>query len=405
MLDTFSMVKEISVMEQRYQAVLAVIADGRGVGEVAAQFGVSRQSVHAWLRRYEDHGLEGLANRSHKPKSIPHQMPAHVEAAVLELRREHRAWGPRRLVYELLKRGVVPVPSETGVYRALKRAGLIEPGGRRRRKDTWKRWERGSAMELWQMDIVGGFALRDGTFAKCLTGVDDHSRLCVSAKLMRRELSRSVCDGLEQALARFGVPGQILTDNGKVFTGKHFRPPVEVLFEKICRENGIETILTAPYSPTTTGKIERFHRSLRAEFLTGRVFDSLHQAQRELDAWVEDYNQSRPHQALGMKTPLEAFAASQVVPVPVRTGPEPVFQDRSSDEWVTRKVSSAGVVTVSWQQISVGKHRGGKKVDIHVTGELLQIWDGSELLKTVLKADREKEVRVKKAFTMPPKKS
>jgi transposase len=160
-------------MEQRYQAVLAVIADGRGVGEVAAQFGVSRQSVHSWLRRYEDHGLEGLANRSHKPKSIPHQMPAHVEAAVLELRREHRSWGPRRLVYELLKRGVEPVPSETGVYRALKRAGLIEPGGRRRRKDTWKRWERGAAMELWQMDIVGGFALRDGTFAKCLTGVDD----------------------------------------------------------------------------------------------------------------------------------------------------------------------------------------------------------------------------------------
>ena len=118
-------------MEQRYQAVLAVIADGRGVGEVAAQFGVSRQSVHSRLRRYEDHGLEGLANRSHKPKSIPHQMPAHVEATVLELRREHRAWGPRRLVYELLKRGVVPVPSETGVYRALKRAGLIEPGGRR----------------------------------------------------------------------------------------------------------------------------------------------------------------------------------------------------------------------------------------------------------------------------------
>lgn len=130
-------------MDQRYQAVLAVIADGRGVGEVAAQFGVSRQSVHAWLRWYEDEGLEGLANRSHGPKSVPHQMPAIVEAAVLELRREHRSWGPRRLVYELGRRGAEPVPSETGVYRALKRAGLIEPGGRRRRKDTWKRWERG----------------------------------------------------------------------------------------------------------------------------------------------------------------------------------------------------------------------------------------------------------------------
>jgi hypothetical protein len=89
----------------------------------------------------------------------------------------------------------------------------------------------------------------------------------------------------------------------------------------------------------------------------------------------------------------------------VRTGPEPVFQDRGSDEWVSRKVSSAGVVTVAWQQISVGKHRGGRKVDIHVTDELLQIWDGSELLKTVLKADTGGKVRVKKAFTMPLKKS
>lgn len=390
-------------MEQRYQAVLAVIADGRGVGEVAAQFGVSRQSVHAWLRRYEDEGLEGLANRSHRPRSVPHQMPAHVEAAVLELRREHRSWGPRRLVYELGRRGVEPVPSETGVYRALKRAGLIEPGGRRRRKDTWKRWERGRAMELWQMDIVGGFGLSNGTSLKCLTGVDDHSRLCVSAKLMPRELSRSVCDGLEQALARFGVPGQILTDNGKVFTGKYHRPPVEVLFDKICRENGIDHILTARYSPTTTGKVERFHRSLRAEFLTGRVFESLEAAQAELDAWVADYNDTRPHQSLGMKTPLEVFTSSRAEVVPVKTGPEPVFQDRDGDQWITRKVNSAGVVTVSWQQISVGKHRGGRKVDIHVNQGLIQIWDGADLLKTVPQDDPDKEVRVKKAFTMPPR--
>jgi len=135
------------------------------------------------------------------------------------------------------------------------------------------------------------------------------------------------------------------------------------------------------------------------------VFDSLHQAQAELDAWVAEYNQSRPHQSLKMRTPLDAFTASQVSPVMVRTGPEAAFQDRESDEWVTRKVSSAGVVTVSWQQISVGKHRGGRKVDIHVNEELLQIWDGSELLKTVLKEDPAKEVRVKKAFAMPSKKS
>ncbi len=83
--------------EQRYQAVLAVIADGRTVTEVAGRWGVSRQTLHAWLARYEAEGLEGLADRSHRPGSCPHQMPAAVEALVLELRRAHPVWGPRRI--------------------------------------------------------------------------------------------------------------------------------------------------------------------------------------------------------------------------------------------------------------------------------------------------------------------
>ncbi len=105
------------------------------------------------------------------------------------------------------------------------------------------------------MDIVGGFPLADGTSAKALTGIDDHSRLCVSAKLMARERTRAVCDGLRQALASYGIPEQILTANGKVFTGRFFHRPVEVLFDAICREHGIEHLLTQPRSPTTTGKI------------------------------------------------------------------------------------------------------------------------------------------------------
>ena len=87
---------------------------------------------------------------------------------------------------------------------------------------------------------------------------------------MARERTRAVCDGLRAALATYGAPEQILTDNGKVFTGRFNHPPVEVLFDAICRENGIEHLLTQPRSPTTTGKIERFHRSLRAEFLSDR---------------------------------------------------------------------------------------------------------------------------------------
>ncbi|ORB19918.1 IS481 family transposase [Mycolicibacterium moriokaense] len=192
--------RELSVAEQRYQAVLAVISDGLSISQVASKVGVSRQTLHSWLARYEAEGLEGLVDRSHRPARCPHQMPAEVEAALLELRRWRPYWGPRRLVFELAKRGVQPVPSESGAYRALVRAAMIDPTRRDRRSRKWKRWERAAAMELWQMDVVGGFPLADGTSAKALTGIDDHSRMCVCARLMARERTRAVCDALRAAL-------------------------------------------------------------------------------------------------------------------------------------------------------------------------------------------------------------
>ena len=372
--------RELSVAEQRYQAVLAVIAEGRTVKEVAAQWAVSRQTLHAWLRRYELEGLEGLADRSHRPGSCPHQMPPVVEALVLELRRAHPFWGPHRLVVELRRKQVVPLPSESGVYRALVRAGVIDPQPRRRRREDWKRWERARPNELWQMDTVGGFLLADGTHAKALTGVDDHSRFCVSARLMVKERVQPVCDGLALALRAHGVPEQILTDNGRVFTGRFHHPPVEVLFDRICRENGIEHLLTQPRSPTTTGKVERFHRTLRQEFDTRRVFSSLRTAQQALDEWVADYNFQRPHQSLDDRTPAERFQ----VPQPRETQGRAVTgrPEQPGEQWVSRRVATNGIVCIDWQQVSVGKHHGGQACDVLVTDKLLQFWLGDQLLKT-----------------------
>jgi hypothetical protein len=136
--------RELSVAE-RYLAVLAVIAEGHPDCSVAQQWGVPADA--AWLRRYEAGGLEALADWSHRPVSCPHQMPPLVEAAALRLRRQHRGWGSRRIVVEMARRGVAPLPSESGVYRALTRAGLIEPAGRRRRREAWKR--AGSGARRW----------------------------------------------------------------------------------------------------------------------------------------------------------------------------------------------------------------------------------------------------------------
>ena len=119
------MLVELSVVEQRYQAVLEVLG-GVTVVDVARRYGVARQTVHLWLRRYASRGLAGLVDRSSKPDTCPHQTPAEMEARIVEMRRAHRGWGPRTIGYYLEREGLMPVPSRSAIYRCLVRHGLVD---------------------------------------------------------------------------------------------------------------------------------------------------------------------------------------------------------------------------------------------------------------------------------------
>ena len=206
------MLVELSVMEQRYQAVMAVIQDGWKVTEVASRLGVARQSVHNWIARYESGGLPALADRSHKPQTCAHQISPELEAMICELRRKHPGWGPRRIEHQLAKQGVEPTPSLSSIYRCLKRHNLIELRRRRKRRDEFRRWERERPMQLWQMDTMSGVLLDDGTDLKVVTGIDDHSRFCVAAGLVRRATSRAVTEVFSTAMKTYGIPDEVLTD-------------------------------------------------------------------------------------------------------------------------------------------------------------------------------------------------
>jgi transposase InsO family protein len=301
---------DLSAVEQRYRAVMAVL-DGARVTEVAAEVGVSRQSVSSWLVRYREAGLAGLADRSSRPRSSPNRASAQVEARVCELRRDHPRWGAQRILHELM-RGPAPaegLPSRATVHRILVRHGLVIGRARRKKRSEYVRWQRPAAMQLWQLDIVYGPRLVDVATgelreARIVTGVDDHSRFCVVARVVERATGRAVCLAFSEALGRYGPPEEVLTDNGKQFTDRFGRGG-EVLFDRICRRNGIAHRLTQPSSPTTTGKIERFHQTLRRELLDqARPFTSLLEAQAALDDWVREYNAERPHQALETKVPV-----------------------------------------------------------------------------------------------------
>lgn len=368
---------------------MEVVKDGHTVVEVAARYGLSRQTVHAWIRRWEAGGLGGLGDRSHRPRGCPHQMPAEVEAKVCPLCRLNPEWGPRRLRWELEQRGVEVLPSVSAIYRCLVRRELVDGRRRRRRREDFRRWERQRPMELWQVDVMGGIRLADGSEAKLVDGIDDHSRYCVLAKVVARATARPVCAAFAEALRAFGVPNEVLTDNGKVFTGRHARHGGEVLFERICRENGIETRLTAPRSPTTTGKIERFHKTIRAELLQGQVFADLQAAQDAVDAWVKQYNQTRPHQALAMATPAQRFqpAGSDS---PLSSSSDPNLDPLESPLVIERKVTDTGVIRIAYAPYSIGRHMAGRRVTVAIVGSLLHVYSDGRLIKTLArKNDRD----------------
>ena len=192
--------------------------------------------------------------------------------------------------------------------RCLTRHGLIDAELRKRKRSDYKRWERSRAMELWQMDIVGGVRLADGTEAKIVSGIDDHSRFVISAHVVARATAGPVCDALELALSRHGVPDEILTDNGKVFTARFGPGPGPVRFDRICHGQG------DPPHPDRTeiADDDRQDRALAqddAQRVPHRqgLRRSSPTRRRSSMRGCTIYNHDRPHQSIGRVPPFERF--------------------------------------------------------------------------------------------------
>lgn len=273
--------------------------------ELCRRFEISPTTGYKWLGRYRRGGRASLADGSRRPLNSPNKVDGSVERAVLKVRLEHPAWGARKIRRRLETEGFSPLPARSTINGVLHRNGLIDTA--REQRDL-VRFERPQPNDLWQIDFKGYFSTGEGD-CHPLTLLDDHSRYSVGIFACAREDDATVRPFLERVFQRHGLPRAVLCDNGTPWGSSSDRCPVTALGVWLWRL-GVDVIHGRPYHPQTQGKLERFHRSLKAEVLTRPSWDSHAQCQQSFERWRRIYNEERPHEALEDNPPVSRYRAS-----------------------------------------------------------------------------------------------
>jgi transposase InsO family protein len=349
--------REVCRMDTRLEFVMLASVEGANVRQLCRRFGVSPTTGYKWLERWRLQGTAGLHELSRRPQHSPSRSAAATENAVLSVRAEHPAWGGRKIARRLKDLGREAIPAPSTVTAILKRHG-VELGAHGGGQSAFTRFERSRPNELWQMDFKGHVALHAGRLHP-LTVLDDHSRFSVVLAACANEQTETVRQHLIIAFRRYGLPERLITDNGSPWgdgPGNPFTPLGVWLIE-----HGVKISHSRPYHPQTMGKDERFHRSLKAEVLSGPPFADLAAAERALDRWRNVYNTQRPHEALELAVP-----ASRYQPSP-RDYVETVAPFEYASDDVVRRVQQGGHVSFLGRAVKVPKAFRGRAVAFRTT--------------------------------------
>lgn len=351
--NTFCVPWSTKTLEQsRLEAVGLALAPGANRTLIARRFKVSRKTLYNWMAIHLS-GVE-LSNRSCRPLSSPRRSSSEMELAVAAVRQEH-PWGGRKIA-RVLERDFGMKVSPSTVTEILRRQGLL-CGSRAGEPRSWQRFERQAPNELWQMDYKGHFGMLSSARCHPFACVDDHSRFNLSLAACANEQTPTVQACLTAAFRTYGMPLAILCDNGGCW-GTTFGPELTPLAIWLSRLD-IELIHGRPYHPQTQGKLERFNETLKLEALSGRSFRDLPDCQRAFDRFRHEYNHIRPHEALGLSTPMSVYAPSP------RSFPEGALPDLQYPEgYAVRKVQSGGIVHFQGREHRVGKGLQGCTVGI-----------------------------------------
>ncbi|MEO6293698.1 MAG: IS481 family transposase [Burkholderiaceae bacterium] len=360
---------EKSVTQQRETFIQLARTEGANISELSRRFGISRKTAYKWLQRYDPQaGTASLQDHSKRPLHSPAKSSTELESTVLAVRKEHSAWGARKIARILLTEQNVHIAPST-VNAILQRHGCISEAASQA-ATPWQRFEHAAPNDLWQIDFKGHFAM---SYQRChaLTALDDHSRYNLILKALEQETRFGVQSALIEAFECYGMPQRINADNGPPW-GTNVRlsqrRPLTQLGVWLIRL-GIKLSHSRPCHPQTNGKDERFHRTLNLEVIGPKQLQNMVHAQQEFDVWRQIYNHRRPHEALQMQTPAQRYQSSP------RAYPSalPPIEYEAGD--YVRKVDQNGWLSFKGRDIRVSKALYGCPVALRASHKSEQAWD------------------------------
>jgi transposase InsO family protein len=370
--------------------VTAVRELGRTQAEVAREYGVSRRWVHELVKRFVAEGEAGLLPRSRRPVRSPQQTAVELEDEIVELRKtladQGLDAGAHTIAFHLIERHG-SAPGVSTIWRILCRRGFVTPQPQKRPRSSFIRFEADQPNERWQADITH-WTLADGTEVEILNVVDDHSRLLVASDARLTTKAADVVESFHDGAGRHGFPASVLTDNAAVFTAsprRGGRCAIEIELDAL----GIALRHSTPYHPQTCGKVERFHQTEKRWLRKQHGARDLRELQAKLDWFREYYNTSRPHRALGRRTPMMAFEAR-----PRATPSVPGFVVPAHYRVRKDRIDSCGKITLRYRSrlhhIGLGRRYTGLRVLILVADLDVRVLteDGELLRELTLDPDR-----------------
>lgn len=349
-------------MDERYRFVIEAESYVGSFTELCDWYGISTKTGYKWLSRYGGEGVAGLQDRSRAPSDHPNEIDEETQELILQVRRAHPTWGPKKLLVVLRERERERTwPGKSTISEILKRNGLTVARKRRRRASPSTQPFSGcdAANQLWCADFKGWFKTGDGSRCDPLTVTDSHSRYLLRCQVVAN-LTHEVAQGVfEAAFREYGLPTAIRTDNGSPFasTGLGGLSRLSVWWLKL----GIEPERIEPGEPQQNGRHERMHLTLKRETASPPA-QTIRAQQKRFDDFCQEYNHARPHEGLDMGTPASVYRASE------RTYPARVQDPEYGREFEVRRVGDRGEFKWHGAKIFLGYALEGQLIG-------LRTWD------------------------------